>query len=152
MSTPYAWLQVLLVNNGVVMARDLYANIQMSGPGEACRFGFNKPQTGWHATASVRAWHAVAQDGYKLAPSACVCALSVTLYLKPPFTDDVYYKITLGCAGAPVQMIERRISHSEVEEAYRRFVASDRRRQAGFELAKRIFGIGDEQNVKDAEE
>ncbi len=150
--TPNAWLQVLLVNNGVVMARDLYANIQMSGPGEACQWEFNKPQPGWQATESVRAWHAVAQDGYKLAPSACVCGLSILLYLKPPFTDDVYYEITLGCAGAPVQMISRRIARADVEEAYGRFVASDRKRQAGFDLAKQIFGVGDEQNVKDAEE
>ena len=149
---PNAWLQVLLVNNGVVMARDLYANIQMSGPGEASGWEFNKPQPGWQGTESVHAWHAVAQDGYKLAPSACVCALSVILYLKPPFTDDVYYNITLGCAGAPIQMIERRIPHAEVEEAYQCFVTGDRAKKAGFELARRVFGIGDEQNVKDAEE
>jgi hypothetical protein len=69
-----------------------------------------------------------------------------------PFTGDVYYKITPGCAGAPVQMIERRIPHADVEQAYERFLASDHRQQAGFELAKQVFGIGDEENVKDAEE
>jgi hypothetical protein len=149
---PYAWLQVLLVNNGVVMARDLYANIQWSGPGDASGWEFNKPQPGWQATESVRAWHTVAVDGYKLAPSAAVCAMSVTLYLKPPFAGDVYYKITLGCAGVPVRMIERRIPQAVIEEAYRRFLNSDRGRQAGFDLAKRVFGIGDEESAKDAEE
>ena len=78
--TPYACLQVLIVNNGVVMARDLYANIQMSGPGLASRWEFNTPQPGWQGTESINAWRAVAQDGYKLTPSASVCALSVMLY------------------------------------------------------------------------
>jgi len=49
-------------------------------------------------------------------------------------------------------MIERRIPQAVIEEAYRRFLNSDRGRQAGFDLAKRVFGIGDEESAKDAEE
>jgi hypothetical protein len=48
-------------------------------------------------------------------------------------------------------MIERRIPHAEVAEAYQAFLA-DRAKTAGFDLARRVFGIGDEQNVNEAEE
>jgi hypothetical protein len=151
-ATPYALLQILLTNSGVVMARDLYANFRMSGPGGGGRWALHKPVQGWLATESVGGWHAVAQDGYKLAPTACVPALSATLYLEPPFVQDLWYEVTLGCAGAPVQMIQHRIPHAMIVEAYERFIGSDRGPKAGFALAQQVFGIVDDQNVKDAEE
>lgn len=151
-STPCAWLQLWLANDGVVMARDLYANIHMDGPGENSQWVVGEPTLRWQSHESVGGWHAVTEDGYKLAPSASVRALNVVLYLQPPFTQDLWYEITLGCAGAPVQMVHRRVPHAEIEEAYSRFLGSDRARQAGSEFAQEVFGLRDEQNVKNAEE
>lgn len=151
-STPYAQLQIWLVNNGVVMARELYASIRMAGPGGNSLWEPGKPTPRWQVHESIGAWYAVAEDGYKLAPSASVCALDMIISLKPPFDQDLWYEITLGCTGAPVQTIQQRISHTEIQEAYRLFIDSDRAKQAGIDLARRVFGTGDEQNVKNAEE
>lgn len=151
-ATPYAWLQIMLVNNGVVMARDLYVNIRMAGPGGDSKWGLPKWGPGWQVTGSIGGWHAVAEDGYKLAPSACIHALSIVLYLKPPFPQDLWYEITLGCSGAPVHILQRKIQHTGLDEAYGRFMSSDRGKQAGFELAQQIFSMGDEENVKNLEE
>jgi len=151
-STPYAWLKLFLVNDGVVMARDLYANIRVAGPGGNSQWEMRKPVLGWQAHESVEGWHAVAEDGYKLAPSASIRALNVVLYLTPSFDQDLWYEITLGCAGAPVQMIKNQVSLTKIQEAYSKFISSDRDRQAGFDLAQRVFGIRDEHNVKNAEE
>ncbi len=152
LATPYAWLRIMLVNNGMVIARDLYANFRITGPGGNGEWWLPKAGPGWQVTESVGGWHAVAEDSFKLAPSACIPALTVMLYLKPPFTLDLWYEITLGCSGAPVQMFQRKTPQVEIEQAYRDFMISDRGEQAGFKLAQRIFGIGDEQNVKNAEE
>jgi hypothetical protein len=150
--TPYVWLQIMLVNNGVVMARDLYVNFRMAGPGGNGEWALRKPSEAWQVVESIGGWHAVAEDKFKLAPSACICALSVLLYLKPPFPQDLWYEVTLGCSGAPVQMFERTIPHTDVEQAYLRFMSGDCGKQAGFKLAQSVFGIGDEPNVQDAEE
>lgn len=68
------------------------------------------------------------------------------------FVTACWYEITLGCSGAPVHIFERKIQHTELEEAYRRFVSSDRGKQAGFVLAQQIFSMGGEEHVKNSEE
>ncbi len=150
MATAYVWLQIMLVNDGVVMARDLYANFRMSGPGGNGEWALRKAAPRWEAHESIGGWHAVAQDGFKLAPSAGISTISMTLYLKPPFTMDLWYQITLGCSGAPVQVFERTIPQTEIAEAHGRFMSSDRGKLAGRSLARSVFGLGDAPNVKDA--
>lgn len=146
-STPYAWLEVMLVNDSAVMARDLYVNFRMTGPGEHCEWELRQPHAGWQVTESIGGWHAVAEDNYKLAPSACIPAIRLNLYLVPPFAD-LWYEITLGCTGAPVQLFERKISHTEIAKAHLTFLGSDRKKRAGFELAKKVFALADESNVE----
>ena len=60
------------------------------------------------------------------------------IHLSPFFEGDV----------SANDLISRFIGNSD----HRRFLNSDRGRQAGFDLAKRVFGIGDEESAKDAEE
>lgn len=141
----------MIVNNGVVMARDVYVNFRMHGPGGKGFWSLQEQQSGWQLTESIGGWHVVADDRFRLAPSACISALSPMVYLKPPFNRDLWYEITLGCSGSPVQMFERRVPHANIDEAYRRFMASDRGKQAGFILSQLIFGIGEDQDIKNAD-
>ncbi len=104
--TPHAWLQIMVVNNGVVMARDVYVNFRMAGPGVDGFWSLREPPSRWQLTESIGGWHAVADDRFRLAPSACIPVLSPMLYLKPPFVQDLWYEITLGCSGSPVHMFE----------------------------------------------
>ncbi len=149
--TPYAWLQIMVVNNGVVMARDVYVNFRMHGPGGNGFWSLREPPSSWQLTESIGGWHAVADDKSRLAPSAGISALSPMLYLKPPFVQELWYEITLGCSGSPVHMFERTVPRTRVDEAYRRFMISDRGKQAGFILAQSIFAIGEDQDIRNAE-
>jgi hypothetical protein len=51
--TPYAWIQIMMVNNGVVMARDVYANFRMTGPGGKSEWRLRQPAAGWDVTESI---------------------------------------------------------------------------------------------------
>ena len=152
LAIPHIWLEILIVNDGMVMARDLFVNIAMGGPGKNCRWALRHPGPRWQVAQSVQGLHAVAEDGVKLAPSACVAAMSVFLYLIPPFTKDLWYSLTYGCSGAPVQPFERTVSRQIVEDAYNSFLRGDRSQPEGVLLAGSVLGISDYHDVKDSDE
>lgn len=68
--TPHAWLQIMIVNNGVVMARDVYVNFRMHGPGGDGFWSLREPPSSWQLTQSIGGWHVVADDRFRVAPSA----------------------------------------------------------------------------------
>jgi hypothetical protein len=126
-------------NGGAVVARDLYANVQLGGVSEEFSFNASSP-AGWLRYESPAGVHVISPDEFRLAPWAQTTALQLRVDLVPPFTHDLWYEITFGCSGSPVAQIFMTVPVSEVTAAYQAFLA-ERSKTNGLALARRAFGL-----------
>jgi len=66
----------------------------------------------------------------------------IELYVKPPFETGLFYRITFGCTGTPVNTITETVPREEVQQAYDAFIKSDRSKGAARKMASALLHFG----------
>lgn len=140
-ATPYVWLETIIRNHGVTIARDLYVNFAIFVPGPNCVAEMTTLDSAFNSWESVGGRHFVAHDQYRLAPAGMISPFVMRVYLRPPFESPLHYELSFGCSGSPVHRIVESVPAATVEQAYKLYVGTDRSELAGMDLAKTVFGI-----------
>ena len=146
-STPYVWNEVVIRNDGVTVVRDLYVNIDLQVPGPNCLGNLPRRANGWSLHESIGGWHLISDESYRLAPASMIAPIVFSIYLKPPFDSPLHYEISYGCSGSPVHRILTTVPPEDIGAAYTAFVESDRGKKAGFDLARNVFRLQQDQEI-----
>jgi hypothetical protein len=136
-------LDLLLVNKGPGIARDLFANVKVTTPGENCQLWFKPSDDNWiRQRTLISQWQSiVSKDGFKLAPESLAYSTGVGLVLVPPFSQALWLELTCGCDGSPTNMIVLEKSAAEVQRLYEEHLASSRDGAAGNRFVQQVLGI-----------
>lgn len=140
-SVPYAWNKPIIRNGGVTVAKDLYVNLALSVPGPRCVAHCPQMDQRWEFHVSIEVWHFISSPSFRLAPGGMVAPFGFCIYLKPPFVSPLCYDISFGCDGSPVNRVTESIPPEAIESGYGAFLQSDHGKQAGLELACRVFNL-----------
>lgn len=111
-------------NNGPVIARDLYSDLQIGFPNRKSQVSYinNSPKE-WTWRTPRDSWmSAITIEGYRLAPESLTTPFQLHLSFEPPFSSSKFaLKWTYGCDGHPIQAVEIEHSPTEIEDMYQDF-------------------------------
>lgn len=143
-------LEILIANNGATIARDLFVNAKIVPPGPKCQRWFELRSDDWAEQRGVTGqWKSlVGNEGFRLAPDSIVCPMILRLVLVPPFEKELWFKLTYGCEGAAINVVELRQEAAVVASVYDAFLAARIEGQPEHASARRLFGLEREETVR----
>ena len=136
-------LDILLVNMGAGIARDLFVNLKLTKPGSNCKHWFQPPDDNWiQQRTSIRSFqNLISKDGFKLAPESLASSAGVKTLLVPPFSQRLSLELSCGCDGSPTDMITLGKDAAEVQRLYDEYFASSQDEPAGNRFVQQVLGI-----------
>jgi hypothetical protein len=113
--TVSASLGIMLVNNGQVVAEDLFASLLFPGVPEGREAVLYEPHTSWPATSSVGVDRSfISPREFRLAPGGFISVATIHLRLGRTITKDLRWRLTAGCKGAIPDSQELVVSKDEL--------------------------------------
>ena len=113
----------LMINQGPVIARDLYAGVRVFSIGGArCKAEFEGLDSvnwsGHHALSFSTSFTTI--DGFRLAPLGMAQPLCLKLQFNPPFTEEFSMERIGGCEGSPPSILTLRRSPEFLRDLHAR--------------------------------
>jgi hypothetical protein len=136
-------LDILLVNKGPGIARDLFSNVKVATPGVNCQLWSKPSDDNWiRQRTLISQWQSVvSKDGFKLAPESLALSTGLGLVLVPPFSQQLRLELSCGCDGSPTDMVVLGKSAEEVQRLYQEHLANSRDEATGNRFVKEVLGI-----------
>ena len=109
-----------LHNLGLGIARDLYINLETWSPGRNSRVNGHVSSNQWiQETIMNVSLSAMSNESFRLGPQGVTAPMSLTFYLAPPFERPLSFKISYGCSGSPVTVLESIVQPADLEKITR---------------------------------
>ncbi len=136
-------LELILVNKGPGLARDLFANVKFAIPGPNCQQWIDVPSENWIMQLPIiPEWRSiVSQDTYKLAPESWVPTIAVTLALVPPFLQDLWMQWSFGCDEAPTIVKVLTTTADDVNRLYHEFLRGPCDSSSSSAFVRKLFSL-----------
>jgi hypothetical protein len=147
-----AGVSIVLVNNGQVVAEDLFVSIWTPGaPKSGQRIGIDS-EVSWPRTGALGIDHSwMCPREFRLAPGGFVSIAKITLIVKQPPIADFRCTITVGCKGAIPHSTELLVNKVDLETELQRIFESKRNADTNFDLhqaAKVLLGLPGESDTE----
>lgn len=138
----YFRIGLLLTNRSSAIARDVYLSVTIMPPRGSSQIAFEFPDLqNWSANQAFGCiTQVLAKETFRLAPHVVVQPVTLSFWLVPPFPEQLYMKITTGCAGSPIKEFTHRLSPEELRAAYDDLVTHHQNEDACRAFARRIVG------------
>lgn len=111
-----ASLSIMLVNDGQVVAEDLFVSLLFPAVPDGPEAVLYQPHTAWAATSSVGVDRSfISPREFRLAPGGFISVVSIHLRLGRTITKDLRWRLTAGCKGAIPDAQEIFVSKDELQ-------------------------------------
>lgn len=109
--------QLKLHNLGLGIARDLYVNLETWPPGRNSRVVGHVSSNQWIQENIMNVTlSAMSNESFRLGPQGVTAPMSLTFYLVRPFERPLTCKISYGCSGSPVTVLESIVEPADLEK------------------------------------
>ncbi len=109
--------QPKLHNLGLGIAHDLYVNLETWPPGPNSRVVGQVSSNHWIQENIMNVTlSAMSNDSFRLGPQGVTAPMIVTFHLMRPFERPLTCKISYGCSGSPVTVIESIVQPADLEK------------------------------------
>lgn len=142
-----ASVTVMLVNNGQVVAEDLFVSLLTPGAPKSGQGVGIDPHVDWPMTSAVgvdRSW--VCPREFRLAPRGFVSVATVRLIIGRPAIADFRCDLTVGCRGAIPYSTELFVRREDLDAELERIYEAKRNSNTTFDLhkaTKTLLGLKD---------
>ncbi len=108
---------LILLNRGPGIARDLYVNLETKAP---VRVGAHIALNDWSQTrVSNESFSAISQEGARLGPNGSISLMGVTFQLDGRSQEPLVYTLSYGCADSTITYIEHTVPSDELQKIIR---------------------------------
>lgn len=138
---------VMLVNNGQVVAEDLFVSLLTPGAPKSGQGVAIDPDVDWPMTSAIgidRSW--ICPREFRLAPGGFVSVAAVRLIIGQPAIADFRCNLTVGCRGAIPDSTELFVRRNDLDAEIERIYEAKRNSSAIFDFhkaAQTLLGIND---------
>lgn len=138
-SVPFVSVTLVIKNDGIVVAKDLFANFWSKVDKAGLDIRLDRASQKFEFHQSVTRWNMIAHPDFRLAPSSEIEVFTLSLYVLGHVSSPFEFEFVFGCSESQVHRASGTVPAGVVNAALDRFMNSDRGPAEARILGRTVF-------------